>query len=422
MNFIKFIDKKIVSHAFLFTVFNIIEKAIPFLILPIITRILPKNEIGLFILYQTIIEILIPIVTFNIDSAILLKYYKLKESDFSGYFSNGILVFTAVYLLYLLFSFLLGSNLSNFLSFPKEGLFYASAIIFFRFYSQLMQNILRVKYKVFHYGYFTIFISLIKYSSGLILITLFDHNWVGLLQGNLISYFLAFMISLYYFYHNKLITYEILTTNLKSYFKLGFPLTLHKSGLWLGNTANQIIIANKLGPSSNASYGIGSTFSVIISVIEDAINKSFVPHLYDKLISNKIEIKKEIVKINYILYIVIISLSIIMAVIGYNFIDLIFGKEYLDTRIFIYPLVFSSLFKGLYKIHINYIFFKEKMFTITKITLFTGILNLILSIFFINYFGLLGAAYSLLITSLIQYLLAFYVGNKLIPLPWFNFN
>jgi len=158
----------------------------------------------------------------------------------------------------------------------------------------------------------------------------------------------------------------------------------------------------------------------MVTLIEDAFTKAFVPHLFDKL-KNIIEDKKnEIVKLSYFVYVFLIVISLGIFIIGYFSVGLIFGQQYLDTREFILPLVLAAMFKGFYKLHVNYIMFTKKTYKITQITFTTGILNITLAYFMIQQFGLLGAAYSMLIITFLQYVFSFYVGNKLIPMPWFR--
>ena len=103
------------------------------------------------------------------------------------------------------------------------------------------------------------------------------------------------------------------------------------------------------------------------------------------------------------------------------FVGFLFGDEYLSTREFLFPLVLASMLKGFYKLHVNYIMFTKKTLNVTKITLSTGVLNLGLSYYLVSSFGIMGAAYALLLVNALQYISAFYIGNKLIPMPWFYF-
>ena len=85
-------------------------------------------------------------------------------------------------------------------------------------------------------------------------------------------------------------------------------------------------------------------------------------------------------------------------------------------------MIIAALIKGFYKLHVHYILFTKKTTKLTKITFFTGLINLGLSYVFILNFGLIGAAYSLVIINFLQYVLSFNIGNKLIPMPWFKFH
>ena len=401
-----------------YTLLNIVEKAVPFVILPIVTRILTKDEVGLYVLYQAIIEILIPIMTLGIDSAILLNYYKLEKKDFSNYFSNGFYLSILSYMLIGLFIFSFSKQISTWISFPTLWFNIILILVAFRFVAQVRQNLWRVQYKIKHYGVFTIGLTLIKNVLGLILVAYTSLGWKGLVVGHIIGYGLFGVYALFTFYKENLILYTKKFAFTNDILKIGYPLSLHKFGAWLGNAANRVIISSTMGAAATGSYGIGATFSMGISLLVDSFNKAFMPILFEKLKVNSQNEKIKIVKLSYMVYAFLITSTFIVYIIGYFGVGLIFGKEYSDTKIFILPLLLAAMFNGFYKLHVNYIFFTKRTLQITKITFFTGVLNILLAFILIKNYGLIGAAYSLLIINIIQYIMAFHIGNKLIPMPW----
>lgn len=412
---------RLVKDTFYYSFFNFTERAISFIILPIITRILTKEDIGYYILYQAMIEVLIPVMSLNIDSSILLNFYKLDDKEFTKYFGTGLSLFVLVYFVVLIVGLVFSDSISSLLQFPFFWLNIIFIIVAFRFFVQLRQNLWRVRYRLKSFGIFTIGIAVLKNVLGLVLVFYTDLGWRGLIIGHLIGYFVFAIYALFTFYQENLIKITKNLTYVKDLFKVGFPLSLHKLGLWLGNAANRIIITGILGAAATGSYGIGATFGLMVTLIEDAFTKAFIPHLFDKL-KNITENKKyEIVKLSYYVYIFLIVISIVVFILGYFSVGLIFGEEYLDTREFILPLILAAMFKGFYKLHASYIMFTKKTYKITQITFTTGILNIALAYFMIQQFGLLGAAYSMLIITFLQYIFSFYVGNKLIPMPWNNF-
>lgn len=423
--FFKLITKlqgsKLIGDSVKYTGLNFLEKSIPFLVLPILTRILPKGEVGYYILYQAILEIAVPILTLNIDSSILINFYKLNEKNFSIYFSNGLILFVLYFSAILIPLAILASYFSHWLLIPTAYFFIIYFIAFFQFLISVRQNLWRVNYKIKNYGIFTIGITILKNLLGLLLIFTTTLGWKGIILGHFVGYLVFGLYALYTFFNERMIIPTMTVSYLKDIFKIGFPLSLHRLGLWLGNAANRIIITFLLGSAATGSYGIGATFATIIAIIEDAITKAITPHLFEefKVIDKNKE--RKIVKISYSIYLVILIISFSVFVVGYYGVGFIFGNEYINTRSFIFPLVLAAMFKGLYKFHVNYIFFSKQTLEITKITLTTGIFNLFLAFFLIKIKGLLGAAYSLVIISSIQYALTFYIGNRIMPMPWFSF-
>lgn len=409
---------KIVYDLAGYSLFNATEKIIPFLILPIITRILPKEEVGYFILYQPLIEILIPFLTLNTDTSILLNYYKLKEKEFLDYFNQGIFLFIIAYSVFFIISLFFSNIISKLANFPSLWLKILLVLVLFRFFTELRQNLWRVQFNLKSYGLFIIGIVVIKNIIGLFLLFSTKLGWKGLILGHLFGYFIFSIYAIYTFYKEKYIKININTRYFKDIIIVGIPITLHKIGLWLGNSANRIIIASIMGISATGNYGIGATFGLFITFIEDSFTKALTPRIFEKLKINNLDSKTSIVKISYYYYMVLILCSLIIYVVGHFSVGFIFGSQFLNTKEFILPLILAAMFKGFYKLHVGFIMFTKKTYKVTQITLTTGIINIVLAFFMTKTWGLLGAAYSMLIVTFLQYISSLYIGNKLIILPW----
>lgn len=411
---------KLIKHSAYYSFFNIVEKSIPFLILPIITRIFTQEEVGFYILYQAVVSILIPLMTLTTDSSVILSYYKEDKQNFPRYLSNSIFVFLLNFSFYLALLYALSNHIYNLISFPSSWMFVIAGIVFVRYFTQLRQNIWRLKYELKKYGTFTIGISILKNAIGLLLIFKFSFSWEGLIIGHLIGYTVFALISVYTFYIESFFDFRISTNYIKDSISVGYPLSLHTIGSWLGNAANKFIVTAVIGSAATGNYGIGAAFAAVVTIFEGAINKAFMPHLFDKLNNIQKYEKYDIVLTSYYFYLSLIVVSAIVYTVGYYGTGFIFGDNYINTREFMLPLIIAAMLNGFYKLHVNYIMFTKKTLNITTITISTGLMNIILAYFLTINYGIIGTAYSLLIIKLIQYLLTFYVSNKLMPMPWFN--
>ena len=67
--------KSFLSDSSIYFLVNIINKAIPFLLLPIIIRLLNAEDFGKYSLFLTIEGLLIPIITLNLSVGLSKHYF-----------------------------------------------------------------------------------------------------------------------------------------------------------------------------------------------------------------------------------------------------------------------------------------------------------------------------------------------------------
>ena len=205
--FNKLKESVIFKHSFTYTVLNFTEKALPFLVFPILTRNLSIEDLGLFVLYLAIIEILMPILTLNIDNAILINFYKLDLEHFKKYFSSGLILFVFFYLFMFISIFIFKDIISEFTQFPSIWIVVIGLIVFFRFLVQNRQNLWRLNYELKKYSKFTIGISIVNNLVGLALVLYSDFGWAGMIVGHLVGYFLFGTFALFSFFNEKWFTF-----------------------------------------------------------------------------------------------------------------------------------------------------------------------------------------------------------------------
>src|SRR5690606_30149528 len=99
--------KTLLRSSLLYTIINFINKAFPFLLLPILTRELSLQEYGGYNLVKALIGILIPCIGMNVSDGIIKNYFTLDKADLSSYISTSIIITLASLSLFGLISYLL---------------------------------------------------------------------------------------------------------------------------------------------------------------------------------------------------------------------------------------------------------------------------------------------------------------------------
>uniref|UniRef100_UPI0014854AE5 polysaccharide biosynthesis C-terminal domain-containing protein n=1 Tax=Sphingobacterium daejeonense TaxID=371142 RepID=UPI0014854AE5 len=82
----------------------------------------------------------------------------------------------------------------------------------------------------------------------------------------------------------------------------------------------------------------------------------------------------------------------------------------------------AQVFNGFYILFVNYIFFVKKTKQLASITIGCAFLQLCLSYILVKYLGAIGAAYSTVIVSLVNFIIVMLFSMKIYPMPWFTKN
>nr|WP_256353500.1 oligosaccharide flippase family protein [Aeromonas sp. sif2416] len=85
------------GHSFVFIVFDAINKAIPFLLLPYLTHRLDTAEFGLLELFNTYVALLVLLIMFGVDGWCSAHFHKLERSVFAGMLRLGLLSVAGVF-------------------------------------------------------------------------------------------------------------------------------------------------------------------------------------------------------------------------------------------------------------------------------------------------------------------------------------
>ena len=418
----KIFSNTLVKDTGAYTFLYILDKTIPFVILPIITRFITKEEMGTWILFQSIFSIMIPLLSLCFSNTITIKYFKQTREEFIVYLNQIFLYAFILFGVSLLLVLSFHSYIERIIDFSEKWQYIFCLLVLFDQFILIRMALWRMDRKLKLFSLFTISYTLLQNSLSLLAVSIYGLGWEGLVYSKVMSYGVFFFISLMSFNKDRLIKLELKIRKelLPDILKISIPIAIHRFGTWLGDSASRLIINFLIGAAATGSYGIAAVFSVVITVILDSFNKAYVPYLYDKLAKINSDIKIHLVKLTYICYILIFILAIFVGLFGYFGVEFIYGKQYADTKPIIILLSCSAAINGLYKLHVNYIFFTEKTHLIMRVTFLSGTFNCLFSFFMVKYYGMIGAAFSQLITGILVYLLVFYTANKLYPLPWFD--
>lgn len=187
--------------------------------------------------------------------------------------------------------------------------------------------------------------------------------------------------------------------------KSSVPLIPHIAGLFLLTTVDRFVINAELGLADAGVYMVAAQLAGAMGLVFNAVNKAYVPWLFERLKRDVCDEKRQIVRYTYAWFMLILFGAGLVFMIGPWLVTLVAGQEYAQAGEFIGWLALGQAFVGMYLMVTNYAIYSKRTGLLSLATITSGVINVILLVALIRLLGLKGAAIAFCISMAIRFLL-----------------
>ncbi|MGF1703694.1 oligosaccharide flippase family protein [Photobacterium makurazakiensis] len=415
-------NKGFFSGALVYFGSSVLSATIPFFLLPILTRYLSPSQYGEVAMFQLLIGLLGAFVGFNVNGAIVREYYSERNSEeYKNYIGACIILFFISTLIVCVFTYTFSEQLTSFFDLSVDNLKLAVLVSSAMFLMKIRLSQYQIKKKVINYALVQVPNSAINVLLSLIFVMYFDFGSDGRIDGISYAALVTGVFCLLSFKLEKTFKFDCLR---REYFtesiKYGLSITPHVIGIFLLASIDRVIIKEHLGLESAGIYMAALQVSMIMSLTFEALNKAYVPWLFDKLKANKASDKSKIVKYTY-LY---IAFLIVIGVVVYYTVPfisiLILGDEYKSASNIVGILCLAQICNGIYLMFTNYLLYNKKVGMLSFVTISSGAIHVLCSIYLIQTHDLKGVAMSFLIATVYRAMMTYYHSVRHTDMPWFK--
>jgi len=413
-------SSSLVRGASVYLLASILNASIPFLLLPILTRYLEPSEYGEIAVFQVWVSLIGALCGLSVHGAANRKYFDYKDPDKEiGEFIGACVLLLAISTVVLsIIIYPLRDVITALLGIEEIWLWLAIPVAFSNFLIQLRLGQWQVRKKAAFYGTFQISRSLLDMLLSVTLVVVLTLGVTGRLSGTISAACIFGVIALLSLRSSDILKLSWQPDLMREALKFGVPLIPHILGAFLLLTADRAIISSELGLSEAGVYMVAAQLAMAMSIMLEAVNKAFSPWLFERLKRDKESEKRQIVKFSYGYSVFLLLIAVMALMVGDDVLRFIAGEKYSSAGEIVGWLFLAQAFRGIYFLFTNYIFFVKRTGSIAKITIFFGVLHIGILYLFINYFGVVGAAYALCISMFFQMLGTWYTANKFISMPW----
>lgn len=415
---LQIINNKLFKSAGIYTVTGIINKAIPFFLLPILTRYLSPSDYGIVSMFGVLVSFTNPFIGLSINGAIARAYYEKYSLDIREYIANSLLILLSSTLLVSIVFFFFSGFIAQISSVPSQILWMVIVVSFGHFITAIVLTLWQVQVKPRQYGIYQISNTLLNLILSLLFVVVIGLSWRGRLYAQIITAFVFVILGGGILYRNSWLKFKFNKTYIKHALLYGLPLIPHGLGGVIITMTDRVFITNMVGIETTGVYTVGYQIGMIINLLATAFHQAYIPWLYAKLNEDDHKVKRKIVKFTYVYFAIILILSIGLSSIAPYFLSIIVGKEFAQSSIYVVWIAIGYAFNGMYLMVVNYIFYAKKNYILSIVTFASAMINIILNYFFIRSFGAIGAAQATTLIYLLKFISVWLLSAKVYKMPW----
>ena len=400
----------------IYTLSNVLNAAIPFILLPVLTQQLSTRDYGIISNYNALINVMIPFIGLNLMAALQVVYVKDKN-EIGSYISSGLFLNLLLTCFFTLLLFLFKDKLETITGIPSSFIVLTAVYATYNNIVEVILSFWRMEDKAIHYGVFRVGRTILELTIALILILVYDFQFEGTILAISYAYGIGALLALIILIKRKIVNFQIKKEHIQHLFAYGAPLIPHVLGSVIIMYSDKLMLSAMIGVSTNGIYSVGFMVGQVIGMLQNSFNQAWVPWVYKTLKSESEQGKEQLVKYTYIYFIGILLLVFLLWLITpiiYQFI----GESFASGMILVLWISLGFAFNGMYKMVSVYFFYLEKTKQLAYVTILVSLLNILLNYLWIPVFGFEGAAFATMTSMLVQFLVTWGWSTKFIKLPW----
>lgn len=417
----KIASGQIIKSFSIYTLANVINKCIPFFMLPIMTAYLTPSDYGIISMATTIASFMLPFVTLRVEDAIVRRYY-YKNENIGVYIGNCFLIVATMWLIITGLMLLLGSVISKYSQVPECVIWILPFYCVLQFLKSVVMYYWQVGKQPTKYGIFSITATTLELSIAIVLIVCYKFNWIGRAISLISASFIMATFAVVYMKRKGCFVLKFDKEKINHAFHYGVWLVPGGIGLSLATLTNRFFLTNMISIDETGLYGVASSFASVLSFITTAFNLAWVPFLFERLSRGDEKDKLKIVRITYLYYILIALVVVVFYLVIRLFLPVFVDQKFYEAIKYVPWLLIGNAFTGCYFMVTNYIMYVEKTKYTSAIALVVGAVSIGLNYVFLYFYGAIGASIAFAVTNALMFIGTWIVSASLFKMPWFKFR
>lgn len=389
------------KSAIIYVIANLISRGLAIITVPIFTRLMDVEQIGIVNLYTSWFALVFTFTTMSLTSggfSLAMKEFERERDQYMSSVLSLTIVFTGIVAIVYFVNIDFWNSIldmpTHIIMLMLVGLLVSPALDFW-----IARERYEYRYKMS--AFITIFSAIVASAISIIAIMWAVRNgykntaYVRIFSNFIVIYFIDFILMIYILVKGKTFV------NVK-YWKLSLQLSIPLVGYSIAsqvlNLSDRMMINYFEGAKEVGLYSILYTVSSLSIMIWTSINSSFVPYLFKNIEKKNNNIKTISFKLLYVYSIV----AILFTFFAPEIVMILATEEYLEAKYIMPPIAAGVFFISISNLYSNVLIYYKKTKKIMFASIIAAVINVITNYVFIRTCGYKAAAYTTLFAYIIS--------------------
>ena len=373
---------------------TIVNNALPFLLLPIMTRYLTTAEYGMLSLFSFYMVIAFSLIGASIPVVVSKNFFEQDKGYIAELTGNCVrfsfvLMMIAESVIVCIYPFI-----HQYLSLPMLWMMAIPIGAFAQVIFSLGLTICRNRKKVSHFGCHQIANTTINVLISLILVCLFLWGWYGRAIGMVLSFICSAIAMLFYLYHEGYIEWRYSKKQIKVIKKIALPLFPNAVMLNIISQVGLFFMQLNFTKELLGLYSLGFQIAFCLKLLVDTLAMSWDPFLYQQLSLNGGMNKLYVTRLLWGLIIALFLGAAAIILMTKPVLWLMTTPDYYSAAQFVPWFVLGMFFYGVHVFVRPLLIKHNQQLYIGKVSFISMIVMIVTNIYFSKLFGYMGIVYA----------------------------
>lgn len=409
---------QLVSHASIYLGATLVSTAIPFLMLPLLTRWLGPAEFGVMGTFLALVGVLAAVIGLATNGLIGVVYFRDGEQYLPSQIGASVAIALVSSLFWLGLVWILRGPLATWTGIAPYFLWAIVIAGAAQFLLNLLLAIFQTLKRPFLFGVTQFGYSGALATATISLVSLYQMGWIGRAFAQISAAVAAILWGFGWLTRSGLLNWQPQSWPIRSSLAFGLPLLPHTLSAMAMVSVDRLALSSRAGPIEVGYYYAAFQIAMVLTVAATALNQAWPQWLYERLAQNDDQVDRAVVRATYVIVALLFMGAIGLALLADWIVPAVVGDGFEASIPLLRVLALAAACNSSYLFVTAFLFYEQKTGTLSMVTLSAAILQTVLSFALVAHWGSLGVAWATLASAAFYLVATWVVANRVHPMPW----